>query len=161
MRKITLIRHGEASFDALNDHERSLTPKGEQQARLLNISLYNYWGNHLPELFIYSGAKRTEETVKLVMGQEYSSVALQLEPSIYEAPLKNYLQLINKLSVEVEHVVIVAHNPTLTELGEYLSEFYQPFMPSACVQYCAEIESWNMLSRGVFSVEETFLPKIY
>ena len=121
MKKIILIRHGKSGWDSpwLSDHDRPLAERGiidvPQMARRLQER------GLVPDLIVSSTALRAADTARLtaaVFG--YPESAIVLEKSLYHASPEQLLDVICGQSEAVQTLVLVGHNPGLTELIQEL-----------------------------------------
>jgi phosphohistidine phosphatase len=129
--RLTVLRHGLAeSTSRGGDFTRELLPRGIQQARLAGQSLTAL--NPRPDRVLVSPASRTLHTAQCALEElALPSECLQLEPRLYLASLDTLLDLVDLLDaddtrdshdVPATHVLIVGHNPGLSELALRLGE---------------------------------------
>ncbi len=121
MKKIILIRHGKSGWDSpwLSDHDRPLAERGiidvPQMARKLQEK------GIMPDLIVSSTALRAADTARLtaaVFG--YPESAIVVEKSLYHASPEQLLEVIRSQSEAIQTLVLVGHNPGLTELIQEL-----------------------------------------
>jgi phosphohistidine phosphatase len=121
MKKIILIRHGKSGWDSpwLSDHDRPLAERGiidvPQMARRLQER------GLVPDLIVSSTALRAADTARLtaaVIG--YPESAIVVEKSLYHASPEQLLEVIRSQSEAIQTLVLVGHNPGLTELIQEL-----------------------------------------
>lgn len=148
-RKLFLIRHSYAEpMGSKPDKERTLTMEGQSTIRAL--------GRHLkkesfhPELIICSSSVRTRETaVNLMEELEISDQIILYEDIIYNASVREMLNVVNALDSKYKDVVIIGHNPTITYFGEYLTNSGIGNMePSSMVEIKIEGVNWQEVSQG-------------
>jgi phosphohistidine phosphatase len=115
------MRHGDARWrDAgISDLERSLNRRGTQAAeamarRLLELEL-------IPDLLLASPARRTQQTAEIV-ARELALPARRVlrEESLYLGSCADMLALIQRTGPRVAHLLVVAHNPGVSELMQLL-----------------------------------------
>jgi phosphohistidine phosphatase len=121
LRRLTLLRHGHAEReDPQGDAERALTRRGEQEAwsgaaRLAALGL-------APQRILASAAVRTRQTASIAQASfGLAGAALTLEPRLYLADTLTLLEVIAEVGPEVEHLLVVGHNPGLSELVHLLA----------------------------------------
>jgi phosphohistidine phosphatase len=121
MKRLTLMRHADARWkDAgLSDLERPLSRRGSNAAqvmarRLLELKL-------VPDLVLASPARRAQQTAE-VLARELSLSARRVlrEEGLYLAGAADLLATARRSGPRVAHLMIVAHNPGLSELAEEL-----------------------------------------
>lgn len=121
MKRLTLMRHGEARWkDAgVSDLERPLNRRGTNAAeamarRLLELQL-------VPELLLVSPARRTQQTAEIV-ARALSVPARRVvrEEALYLASAADLLKVVQGTGPRVAHLLLVAHNPGVSELVQLL-----------------------------------------
>ena len=121
MRELLLMRHAEAvaHHPGLADHDRPLTAHGREAARKAAHRLQRAHG--VPELVLYSPAVRTRETAAhLGAALALPSGALRSDPRIYQASPDGLLELLRELPAAVRRVLLVGHNPAVSQLAHAL-----------------------------------------
>ena len=119
MKKLLLVRHASATETERGgkDSDRELSAKGYQDATRL--------GHHLREqaidLMLVSTARRAHSTAEILAEQMHYGGRIVHSDELYQASVRSVLSLINQQAEEVNSLVIVGHNPTLTYLAEYLT----------------------------------------
>ena len=105
--RCTYVRHAE-TCPGSSDHTRPLTAFGAQSAADLGVRIRSFLGP--PDLIFSSDAKRAQDTAGLLgLGR------VSIRPELYLASADVLVDFTRNLP-PVEHVLIVAHNPGLTEL---------------------------------------------
>jgi len=121
MKRLTLMRHGDARWkDAgLSDLERPLNRRGTAAAeamarRLLELEL-------VPDLVLVSPARRTEQTAEIV-ARELSIPPRRVvrEEQLYLAAAADLLQVVRNTGPRIAHLLMIAHNPGVSELAGLL-----------------------------------------
>lgn len=122
VKHLLLVRHAQAEppTSAQRDFERELTATGIVEACRIGKHLA---GLHItPRLLITSSAHRALTTAQLLAEQlGYSPDNIRTEPLLYESSARHLMGVVNQLSEELDQVLIVSHNPTLTYVAEYLT----------------------------------------
>lgn len=131
MKYLTLLRHAKSDWEqpVLNDHARPLNERGLHSAPLVGRFLAKtYLGaNGTPAVLppvdriISSTAARAQETAKLIAGA--MAIDLQkmiLEDRVYLAEPMTLLQVVQCLDETWNHVIIVGHNPGITDFANRL-----------------------------------------
>jgi phosphohistidine phosphatase len=121
MKKIIFIRHGKSGWDSpwLSDHDRPLAERGIIDVPHMALRLQKR--GLVPDLIVSSTALRAADTARLtaaVFG--YPESAIVLEKSLYHASPELLLEVIRSQSEAVQTLVLVGHNPGLTELIQEL-----------------------------------------
>jgi phosphohistidine phosphatase len=122
MKKLYLMRHAKSSwsFDELSDQERPLNDRGRDDAPRIGQALAK---RHLNiDLIVSSPAVRALSTAVLVARElKYPHDKIEVNPGIYQADLDTLLAIIRDLPDTAESVLLTGHNPTITDVANYLS----------------------------------------
>lgn len=145
MKTLYLMRHAKSSwnFDELSDRERPLNDRGRDDAPVMGQALAK---RHItPALFVSSPAVRALSTAVLVAREvEYPHDKIKVEPALYEADLDTVLAIIRALPDEAGSALLTGHNPTFTDVANYLSPSpLSSEMPTAgllCLRF--QTEQW-------------------
>jgi phosphohistidine phosphatase len=122
VRRLTLVRHAKAEpiHPQISDFDRALTHRGLQEAERLarHLSVCNF----VPDLLLTSPAQRTKQTAEILM-RELALPAnyAQHEESLYLAPALDMLKVARSPGPQVRHLMIVGHNPGISELAKLLA----------------------------------------
>jgi phosphohistidine phosphatase len=152
MRRVTLLRHGQAEerHPSGRDFERRLTPAGRAEATASARELLRL--DALPQLILASPAQRTQETARLVLRELAAAAAtplFELEPRIYNAALHELLAVLRGAPAAVQHVLLVGHNPGISEAARLLSgEEAAALATAQFVSVVVDIPRWDALSRS-------------
>jgi len=145
MKTLYLMRHAKASwsFDDLTDRERPLNDRGRDDAPRIGQALAKR--DIKLDLMVSSPAVRALSTAVLVARElDYPHDKIKVEPDIYEADLETLLAVIHALPDDAGSVLLTGHNPTITDVANYLSP--SPLsneMPTAgiiCLHF--QVERW-------------------
>jgi phosphohistidine phosphatase len=145
VKRLILLRHAKSSWseDGLPDSERPLSGRGERDAPRMGARLHER--GIRPDLVLSSPALRARSTATLVaQAIDYPADAIHLEPSLYLAAPKEILAVVAQQADRVDCLLVVGHNPGLTELTNLLlPELELTNLPTAgtVVLDCAT-ESW-------------------
>lgn len=119
MKTIYLLRHAKSSWSdpSLDDFDRPLNNRGNRNAPFM-ANLFKE--KNLPlECFVSSPALRAKVTAE-VFAQTLGFQNLQLDKRIYEASESELVTILEEL-LEIHNTVMLAgHNPTLTDVTNYL-----------------------------------------
>lgn len=133
MNKKTLYiaRHAKSSWKdiTLSDYERPLNKRGQRDAPFM-ANLLKEKGVS-PDLILASPALRAKSTAEIY--HKVLGGALHFDRRIYEASPMSLLYLVQEALQEHKSVMIVGHNPGLTELNEMLSDTSIYNIPTAGV----------------------------
>jgi phosphohistidine phosphatase len=122
MKYLSLLRHAKSSWKylGLDDFDRPLNRRGKAAAPRVGARLAAL--DQRPDVIISSPAVRARSTAALVAAELHvKEQALILDAHIYEADCKTLLALIRGFKDDWQDVMLVGHNPGLTELANLLA----------------------------------------
>jgi phosphohistidine phosphatase len=126
------MRHAKAlkESDDLSDHNRHLSEKGKEDAKLMSDALITE--KFLPELIVSSTSKRTQRTAKIVSENiNLKPHSLLLESDLYEATTSDILHVIRALPDNINTVMLIGHNPSFTSMIGLLSQTFIENLPTS------------------------------
>jgi phosphohistidine phosphatase len=121
MKTLTLLRHAKSSWDSpgLADSERPLSRRGERDAPLTARRIKD--AEIRPSLILSSPAVRAWTTARSVASElHYPPEFLQREQDLYLASRRRLIEVIGRQDRGFNSLLLVGHNPGLTELANYL-----------------------------------------
>jgi len=144
MKKLTLIRHAEAAAPKRNqtDFDRSLTERGQRQANIMAKKLEKQ-AFTFDEMYC-SGAQRTVSTAQTI----YDALSPNQRPIreksfLYHVNLEHLYRFIESIDNDIEHAVLVSHNPGLSYLlSDLLREPIQGMNTCTVAQLQLNINDW-------------------
>ena len=123
MKTIFFVRHSKAieHLTSIDDFDRPLVDKGIKNAHLMGKLLSEQ--HQKPQLVISSPAIRAMHTA-IIMSKElnYPYSKIILEEKLYESSVDNYFEVIKKTSDTIQNIFLFAHNPTITEVSNLLTD---------------------------------------
>lgn len=134
MKTLTLIRHAHAAApDAYpDDYDRPLTASGERDAATMGARLARR--GLKPQCILTSSAPRALRTAGiLAQALQVPPAAIREQRGLYLAGYRELLAALRALEPALEQVVLVAHNPGLTLLCNYLTPDRIDELPTAGV----------------------------
>lgn len=123
LKTLYLLRHArtQEKLPDQSDFERELSPIGLQNSTRMGIQFSKH--NINIDMIVSSPAKRAEATATLIAEQiKFDTDRIHFNDSIYEASVRTLLQLINNFKDSWNTVLLVAHNPSISYLAEYISD---------------------------------------
>lgn len=146
MKTLTLLRHAKSSWKEkdLQDHERPLNSRGERDAPIMAERIRE--AGIRPSLILSSPANRAWATAKIIAKEiSYPLEFLQRENDLYLAGLNT---LINKVAAQdtgFNSIMIVGHNPGLTDFANFLSPGVSGNVPTCgVVSVVIDCDDWNL-----------------
>lgn len=134
MKTLYLMRHAKSSWDFidLSDHDRPLNNRGRKDAPAMGRELAAREVS--VDLIMSSSAVRALSTATLVAKElEYDVDKIAIEEDIYKSDKKGLQAIIQNIPNQFDQVMLLGHNPTLTELVNLLSPELIPDIPTAGV----------------------------
>jgi phosphohistidine phosphatase len=146
--RLTLLRHAktEAQHSGQEDWDRMLEPRGQKDAPEMARRLRER--KLKPDLIITSPAVRALTTAQIFMRELHLPAAkLQQDERLYLASPKVVKEVIQELGGKAAHLMIVGHNPGLTEFADRVSAERDIDNMPTCAIYTLEfeIEDWSEL----------------
>jgi phosphohistidine phosphatase len=121
MKRLTLMRHADARWkdSSVSDLERPLNRRGTTDAEAMGRRLATR--GLVPQLILASPARRSLQTAE-ILAREFAEAAPRVvrEESLYLAAAAELLKMAQAAGPRITHLLIVAHNPGISELVELL-----------------------------------------
>ena len=122
MKRLTLMRHANAQWKdpQISDFDRPLNRRGSSEAEAMSRRLMEL--HLIPTLLLTSSARRAQQTADIV-ARELGVAArnTRREESLYLAPAVDILRLVHRTGPRIPHLMIVGHNPGITEIVNFLA----------------------------------------
>jgi len=162
MKRVTLFRHAKSSWDneKLSDHDRPLSARGRRDAPRMGERLAKR--GLAPTLLLTSSAVRARQTAKLIApALTNAKLATRIEPRIYLASPGQLFAILADVEDSVDELVLVGHNPGLTELANrLLPDLALDNLPTAgAVAIDCAMDSWSGIDAGPFTLRFHDYPK--
>ena len=121
MKRLLLLRHAktEPAGPDIEDHERELLERGRADAPA--IGAYLGAKKYVPDLILSSTARRTVETVELVVEQLPRKQHIDYVDQLYLVGWRAILAVIRAVRGPASTVLVVGHNPGIEQLATALS----------------------------------------
>lgn len=162
MKKLYLIRHAKSSWAEMNqkDIERPLNKRGLHDAPLMGQLLKNK--GMIPEMMVSSPAVRAFTTAQIIAKElDYDVDLIYRESQIYEATLKDMLDVIGSLPDNIYAAMIFGHNPTFTYLCNYFGEELMNLPTCGVISIESSAKSWADVNEHNAKVVRLDFPKMY
>ena len=120
MKSVVLLSHAKTSKKdaAVSDDMRPLSVSGKNEVYKIGKFIKNT--KLFPSLIISSTAKRAKDTSDILAESICYKKEIQLSELLYETIPKNYIDVISKISNDVNIVLLVRRNPILENLIELI-----------------------------------------
>ncbi len=149
-RTLYLLRHSYAEpMGDLPDFERSLTMEGLSAVRTLGRKLLSDNVN-LQQIICSSAVRAYDTAMNLAEELEISEQTIQSEDKLYEASVRELLEVTNGLEFTSENSLIVGHNPSISYFAELLtSSGIGNMEPCGLVTITFDAAGWEEIAQGV------------
>jgi phosphohistidine phosphatase len=146
---LTLLRHGKSSWrdPDLNDLDRPLNKRGQRDAPMMAHRLAER--GFQPDLLLVSPALRARLTIEALTGHIPVDPGLvTFDERIYLATVDGLVDLVRTLPDDRENVLLVGHNPGMTDLANFLVGGTLENIPT-CGVFSVELQvpSWREIDR--------------
>jgi phosphohistidine phosphatase len=147
-RRLTLVRHAKSdwSLPGQQDWDRVLNKRGQQDAPEMARRLRSR--KLRPDLILTSPAVRGLTTAS-VMARELRVPAehIAADERLYLADPLDIVEVVRELGGDAKHVMVVGHNPGITECANRLSagEHIDNMPTCAVFTACFRLEDWSQL----------------
>ncbi len=142
MKLLLILRHARAG-DAAEDRLRPLRPRGRADAERLGPVLRDE--TLIPEMIVSSDAVRALTTAERVGATSGYTGEIRSLSELYLASAGETLAALSALPDELTRVMVVGHNPGLSQLASVLLGRSTPLVPAALAAVKLPIESWREL----------------
>lgn len=155
MLRLILTRHGKSSWDDpdLDDFHRPLAPRGLRNVPEMGRRLARR--GTPPDLIVTSTAVRALSTAR-ALARELDYAERRIEPvdALYLASPLEILEIVRALPRDAKTVLVVGHNPGMTEFANLVDRVRLDNMPTTgmlCVEF--DVDEWQSVepARGRFA----------
>ncbi len=117
MLTLSLLRHAKSSWKnpSLPDHERPLASRGIADAPMMGRAMTERGVD--PELVLCSSARRTVDTLSLVLPELKVEPSVVYEDALYHAGAAEMLHMLRDIQPGANRVMMVGHNPEIQRLA--------------------------------------------
>jgi phosphohistidine phosphatase len=166
VRRLWLLRHGKSSWDDPDqpDHERPLADRGRRAAGL--VARYLDETDARPELVLCSSARRTRETLSIVLPSLGPSFTARIDPALYTFEVARLRDQLAAIGDDIAAVLVVGHNPALQDLaselagaGSRLPDLRAKFPTCALARLDLDLARWGDIGPAVASLTAFVVPR--
>lgn len=163
MKYLTLVRHAKSSWKdtGLKDFDRPLNKRGQRDLTGLAERLQQTLPR--PDQLLFSPAKRTQLTQEpLVIAWQLDTQQVVAVPQAYEASATVLLARLRQTTDEMQHLVLVGHNPGLSDLTSLLTGNLMDYFPTAAFAHLElQLEHWSQLAEQTARLLHFDYPKLH
>lgn len=149
MKALFLIRHAKSSWaDAtLPDRDRSLQQRGGHDVAMMSKRLLQR--KVQPDLIMSSPAVRALATAKgIAKGLACEHKAIVVNDRIYAATADALIEVIEGLDDKLACVLLVGHNPEITELAHHFWSQVNHMPTCAIAEFGFDVKTWKGIGRA-------------
>ncbi len=153
------MRHARAERGdwSLRDFDRSLDEGGVRDASLMGRFALERMKSL--ELVLCSPAERAKQTATLFLAAREEAPPVVYDERIYEASAGRLLRVVGELAGETQEVLLVGHNPGMSELLELLTSEVSPMTTGALASVALAVEKWSEARDGGGQLEWLLSPR--
>jgi phosphohistidine phosphatase len=133
-KKLYLVRHAKSSWSdaSLTDEQRPLNKRGRRSAPDMGQRLAEQ--DHRPDLIISSPANRALSTARIIAEElAYDESEIITDERMYFSGTGSMLNLLEELDDRYQSVMIVGHNPAMTNFLDILCDASVDNMPTCAI----------------------------
>ena len=149
MKTLTIVRHAKSSWkdSSLPDNKRPLNRRGERDAPEMGRRIQEH--GIRPSLIVSSPAVRAWTTAKVIaQAISYPREFLQKEDRLYLASLDDILDVVVAQDNGFNNLMVVGHNPGLTDFVNFLVPGLTNNLPTAgVVSVQIDQDNWSLYER--------------
>ena len=165
MKHLSILRHAKAEHldEYPTDFARPLTARGQKDARLVGQILVGVKPSI--DWIVSSPSQRTRETADAVTDELHFRRPVIWQEVIYEADAESLLSVLAQVPVDMEHVLLIGHNPGMEAIISGLVAGSPTrlgiSMPTAGLAHLTlEIYGWNQIRWGCGTLHSLVRPKL-
>lgn len=163
MKTIFLLRHAKSCWadDTLKDHDRPLKKRGKSDALAMAAHVASHHSR--PENVLCSNAQRTQETLTYFQDSwNLKKKSIEIDSGLYLATEKELLKILSTLPKECSSVLVLGHNPGMTDLINTLvpSKDYLSNLPTCgFVELRVDTDDWGDVKTSGAELKQFHRPK--
>jgi phosphohistidine phosphatase len=150
VKRLTLMRHANAQWKdpQISDFDRPLNRRGTSEAEVMSRRLIEL--KLIPTLVLTSSARRAQQTADIVVRElGVSPRNLRSDESLYLATAADILRVIQTTGPRIPHLMIVGHNPGITEIANLLAPTSHIDLATAAMcSLTFDTRSWRDVNAG-------------
>lgn len=149
MKRLILLRHGKSSwkYDVADD-KRPLKKRGYRDGELISNAFLH---SHIKPLTVWSSpATRALETAKIFKKKlQVDEEQFRIKPALYTFDQKDLMNIIKNCEQDHENLMVVGHNPAMTQLANSLGDrSFNNIPTTGLVVLEFQTDTWENISIG-------------
>jgi phosphohistidine phosphatase len=161
MKTLYLVRHAKSSWDHpdLEDFDRPLSHRGKRDA--VSMGKYLFRKSVMPDVVVTSPASRAGLTALLLVSEAQNASLRRIEEGrIYAANLSTLVDLIRSWDHGWQRVMLVGHNPSVSDLATWLTNREVGYVPTCTVMGVSlRVPDWPAIASGCGNLVFKWTPK--
>ena len=165
MKKLILMRHGDAPRGIGDDRDRELSIDGALGVdRTANYLLSNYNIDHI----LCSPIKRNKQTLGVLLEIVGASIPVEFHKEIYSNDPSILQELVRNCNASFSTILLLGHNPSLLEFAlkcdiksysEWMDEIDRGFRPAEIIAIeFKDAKIWEDAMRDGGKIKDIFIP---
>jgi phosphohistidine phosphatase len=149
MKTLFLVRHAKSSWGdpTVSDRDRPLNDRGKRDAPKMGKRLAKL--DARPDVILSSPARRALKTARMLAEElDYKLDDIRVDARLYATEPDVLLHVIGELGDGKKCVMLVGHNPELTELAHRYSSGIMHLPTCAVAEFAFDAESWSSALMG-------------
>ena len=150
MKRLTLMRHANAQWKdpQISDFDRPLNRRGLSEAEAMSRRLIEL--KLIPTIVLASSARRAKQTADIVARElGVAPRNARTDESLYLAAAEDILRVIQATGPRIPHLMIVGHNPGITEVANLLAPTSHIELATAAMcSLSFDSRSWSDVKAG-------------
>ena len=133
MKTLSLWRHAKSERGDADrpDHDRRLNARGRRDAADMAARLSRQVGR--PDLVYASTARRTRESAAALLECGTDTPTIEYLDLLYLADVQTLLDAFARAPADIEHLLVIGHNPGLAECATRLAPSIDHYLPTAAL----------------------------
>lgn len=151
MFELMLMRHAKSDWQSHTaDIDRPLNKRGRENATRMAVMLSQM--QLVPDKMVVSAAQRTQETAALLLAHwPLAEQDIIIDRSLYLADSETLRENIGLYAKDKQRLLILAHNPGMDDMVEYLASTVPPLSASGKLMTTCAVACFRLASAAVLS----------
>jgi len=163
MKKLYMVRHAKSSWDndSVSDFDRTLNHRGLRDAPIMGKKFKEL--KIIPDSILSSAAMRAKSTARILASEiGFPIEKIEERVDMYLTDPYALQRIINEQNNDCNSLMIVGHNPGMTELANMFAAGITSNLPTcSLVGMEFDVDEWDVVSPGVGTCIFYEYPKKY